>query len=246
MNEINDSSTFVAFLSSSLLNSMDQITLFLSVIGILIFGAVITALITETDKSSANNLLSAKTNNADKATINRRLYLPALQGDKFGFNAEQLLHLIRQEFKTNKWRFWKTDNEVYPFQVLTGLRDEKTKSQIELKSTHPVIQITMNGSVENNELNLRFYPQGPLHFNDQEEGQPENILLSKSQIQEKKENSFFFECADFPLFELKSLELTKEQNKISRIGKILLKATLAGLMSRGAGIENQIVSANKI
>lgn len=246
MNEVTDSSTFVALLSSALLNSMDQITLFLSVIGILIFGAVITALITETDKSSANSLRSDTSNNAEKITINRRLYLPALQGDKFGFNAEQLLQLICQEFKANKWHFWKVENEAYPFQILTGLSDEKTKSQIALKSTHPVIQITMNGSVENNELNLRFYPQGPLHFNDQEEGQPGTVLLPKGQTREKKENSFFFECADFPLFELKSLKLTKEQHKISRIEKILLKASLAGLMSRGAGIENQIVSANKL
>ena len=241
MNEINDSSTFMALLSST-----DQITLFLSVIGILIFGAVITALIAETDKLFPNMSHSGKSHNAGNTTINRKLYLPALQGDKFGFNAEHVLDLIQKEFNANKWRGWRTDNDGAPFQVVTGLSDDKTKSQIAINSTHPVIQITMNGSVKNNELNLRFYPQGPLHYNDQEEAQPENILIPKAQTRGKKEKSFFYECADFPLFELKTLKLTAEQNKISRIEEVLLKATIAGLMSRGVGIESQIVSSNKL
>ena len=238
---------------ASNLSSVEQIFLFISVILILLAGAWVTSVLTGSNAVGASK--GKRTNSrpmtkkCNEKHINRQLTLHRIQGDEFGFLAERLLDSLRKEFATNLWTKWTKSNKGLPFQIRTGLAEEDSLNKEKSSRKNFNVKVSLNGTVKNKKLDLHFYPHGPLHIIDPEvENNEIRIpLVQEGEFIEGEEPfKFVYECSDFPLFELKGLSVEPLNRRKQLNDEILLRASIAGVMSRGCGCANQIVSINKL
>ncbi|MBO6548845.1 MAG: hypothetical protein JJ964_04395 [Rhizobiales bacterium] len=238
---------------ASNLSSLEQIFLFISVILILLAGAWVTSVLTGSNavgasKGKRTNSRSM-TKKRNKRQINRQLTLHRIQGDEFGFLAERLLDSLRKEFATNLWTKWTQSNKGLPFQIRTGLAEDDSLNKEKSSRKNFNVKVSLNGTVKNKKLDLHFYPHGPLHIIDPdvENNEIRIPLVQEGEFIEGKEPfKFVYECSDFPLFELKGLSVEPLNRRKQLNDEILLRASIAGVMSRGCGCANQIVSINKL
>lgn len=253
MNETEFSTAFTGALSA-----LEQIFFFVSIILILLVGAWVTAILSGSQRSYLTKKSSNVGREKDKR-INRHLTLHRVQGDEFGFLGEQLLHSLRKEYANSFWSRWTRKNKMSSFQIGTGLTGKKAHQKTnKTAKSHPV-EISLDGTVIEKHVSLRFYPPGPLHINDSlfqkndgniqplDEANSKNITLRNEVRTEKEPFKFVYECSDFPLFELKEFGLEYSLNrKKQKTNEVLFQAMVAGIMSRGCGIANQIVTLNKL
>lgn len=238
------------------LSALEQIFFFVSIILILLIGAWVTAIFTG---SQSHTVTKSSVNARRKSGKNiiRHLTLHRVQGDEFGFIGERLLNIIRSEYASSFWTKWTHKNKMTAFHVSTGLTGKKgARSESTLNHT---VEISLDGSVKNKQLGLRFFPQGPLHIIDPTSEKSDVSLqqssdvttqiksLSKLSLAESEPFIFVYECSDFPLFELKKINLEGPQSRRKqKANEVLFQAMVAGIMSRGCGANNQIVSLKKL
>lgn len=249
------SSLLAEFLSHS-----DQISLFLLVILILLVGAWLTSIISGSNINRENaRFVSLKQSTLPNKSIRRKLVMLSFQGDNYGVLAETILKCLRFEYAPTIWAKYFGSNILGPFSVITGITRAKSKCQaLNQKKQYNLqtVEITLNGELQDEKLDLKFFPQGPIHLvNYQQQMQSEAILpsaknkndtsLSHSELSSERAD-FVFECSDFPLSELKGIELRNSNQQLSKTQATLFHATVAGIMSRGCGIRNQITSVKKI
>lgn len=248
---MNEAITDAALASN--LSSLEQIFLFISVILILLAGAWMTSVLTGSNAVGASK--GKRTNSRpmtkkrNEKHINRQLTLHRIQGDEFGFLAERLLDSLRKEFATNLWTKWTKSNKGLPFQIRTGLAEEDSLNKEKSRRKKFNVKVSLNGTVKNKKLDLHFYPHGPLHIIDPDvENNEIRIPLAQEGefIEGEEPFKFVYECSDFPLFELKGLSVEPLNRRKQLNDEILLRASIAGVMSRGCGCANQIVSINKL
>ena len=233
-------------------SALEQIFFFVCIILILLSGAWVTAILTGSkssrfSKQEKDHLLLEESSHKEK--INRQLTLHRIQGDEFGFLAERLLESLRKEFAGNLLAKWSRSNKSLPFKIRTGLADDDALKKEQPCRKNFNVKVSLNGSVTNKRLDLHVYPHGPLHIIDPNlEGNELSIspVQEEDGVEEQKPFKYVYECSDFPLFELKGLAVEPLNRKKQLSDEVLLRASIAGVMSRGCGIANQIVSLNKL
>ncbi|GAA6211781.1 hypothetical protein NBRC116602_15220 [Hyphomicrobiales bacterium 4NK60-0047b] len=244
------------------LSALEQIFFFLSIIFILLVGAWVTAIFSGSQGAGVPKFSTNK-NRRNERGVNRHLTLHRIQGDEFGFLGEQLLHSLRKEYAGSLWSRWTNKNKMRSFHISTG----HFSTRMPCKNTHQSaknstkghsVEVSIDGNVKNKQLNLRFFPHGPLHIIDPAFKKNETNIqplrdVSKYKSQqnefaaETEPFKYVYECSDFPLFELKEVGLECPLNrKKQKADEVLFQATVAGIMCRGCGIAHQIVSLKKL
>ncbi|GJM02418.1 MAG: hypothetical protein DHS20C08_09190 [Rhodomicrobium sp.] len=137
------------------------------------------------------------------------------------------------------------------------------------KSCDGGLSLSINGQVEGRCLRLSFFPQGPVvmetiagadehgavisgyHYSEYDNGNGGGLVRGADRsvpdaggnYGQKPEGSILlsYECFDFPIFQLNGLT-----RQLPALQSVILSVTVAGLVSRGAGIEGMSVPAKQL
>ena len=194
-----------------------------------------------------------------RASCRRQLLLRSFEGDEHGQAAERVLAVLKRPFGGGLWG----DGAV---KIMTGHGDRQESgsgsgqdaASASLKSEGestglPMMQVALDGRVSGLALHVEFFPEGPVVMvpGDVRQGHAEELAgLERGHPPRQplpngagpaEARVLSYECFDFPLFELTGLT-----RGLPAVQSPLLAASVAGLLSRGAGIHGQVVERAKL
>lgn len=193
-----------------------------------------------------------------RIVIKRRLVIEGLEGDVHGRIGERLLRVMAKGFGRGFLARLAGSKIMRGFEVVTGLgglqRGAVRRSMsaplpgksANLKQAYEdgvcSVDITLSGHVEGRGVGLRLYPPGPVvqEFpvnagSDFDEG-----FVDDEGFVPEEELSPFFDCFDFPLLQLKGLTLDIPQGQ-----ELLVTVAIGGVLGRGIGLDQQILSVKE-
>lgn len=187
-----------------------------------------------------------------RVLIKRRLIIEGLEQDLHGRVGERVLAVLEGRFARGMMARLTGSKFLRGFEVITGLggarRDLGRDSAGRLKAGNGsilkpafddglcLVDITLGGQVEGHGFGVRLFPPGPVvqelsggSLNDGDEGYVADEVVSP-----------FFDCFDFPLLQLKGLTVEVPQGQ-----ELLLSVAVGGMMGRGVGLDQQIISVKE-
>lgn len=173
----------------------------------------------------------------------RRIILRGLEGDLHGQVGERLSQLLTQRLVRPIYRHPASGVRVRS-RLITGVGDEAGRGA--LRDDDGALQLVVNGRIAGLGLKLEFYPQGPVIMEQLAgvqlaEPEGEGFDGAVDAPRDVPSKLLSYECFDFPLFQLNGLTV-----HLPALQKIITSATVAGLLSRGAGIEGLAVSPHQL
>lgn len=168
----------------------------------------------------------------------RRIILRSLEGDLHGQAGERVNRLLKEKLVRPVYRHPASGQRVQT-RLITGVGDEGGRGPSGDEGA--ALQLVVNGRIAGLGLKLEFYPQGPVIM-EQVNGGQQALRHSEGGegeivASDMPPSLLSYECFDFPLFQLQGLTV-----HLPALQKIITSATVAGLLSRGAGIEGLAVS----